>query len=130
MSRIITSLNPEVVVMHDVFDGESVNPHEQQNPIKQHEMCVNGKNDLTSEINLTLSFVSTISAISKKVVITKSNHDDFLDRYIANMDWRKDISNAEAYAKLASVALSGKAKKGLFPYLVEEKFPDVKCQIS
>ena len=127
MSRIITSFKPIFVVMHDVFDGESINPHEQQNPIKQHERCISGKSDLASEIDTTLSFVSAISAISRNVIITKSNHDDFLDRYIANMDWRKDIANAEIYAKLASVALSGKAKKGLFPYLVKEKFPYVKC---
>lgn len=127
MSQIISEFNPPVVVMHDVFDGESVNPHEQNNPVCQYEKCINGKNDLASEIELTMSFLSTISSLVPRVVTTKSNHDDFLDRYIANMDWRKDIQNAETYAKLASVALSGNAKKGLFPYLVEERFDSVKC---
>lgn len=127
MKRVISELKPDVVVMHDVFDGESVNPHESNNPIKRHDIYKSYRNRLSDELSRSVRFISNIANMVRLVVITRSNHDDFLDRYISDVDWRKDIANAETYTELASVLLSGKAKKGLFPYIVESKLKSVRC---
>jgi len=62
----------------------------------------------------------------KNVVIVRSNHDDFIDRWLKDVDWRKTTTfrNSLEYMEYASAILSGKAKQGIVPYLINQKFPD------
>lgn len=125
--RTIEFFRPQLVVLHDVFDGESINPHEQNNAVRQHDRNVTNKDDLAKEIKLSLGVVTTIASMVPNVALVRSNHDDFLDRYINSTDWRKDIKNAAKYAELSAISLSGKANKGLFPHLVEQETKNVLC---
>lgn len=112
-SRIVT-LKPDKVVLHDVFDGESINPHDEKDPIKRVKRHLNGKGNLGNELDDALYFLVGIKELCEDVLLVPSNHDRFLDRYIANMDWRKDIENAVKYAELLPIALK---EDGVFSYL-------------
>lgn len=113
----IRKLKPELVVLHDVLDCESVNPHEEKNPILKAKRYASGKGDLAAEIDQALLFLKKIRKLCRNVVIVRSNHDDMLDRYLINTDWRKDLPNAEKYAEFLQIAL----KHGsVFPYLAKK----------
>lgn len=117
---------PNNIVLHDIFDGVSINPHEKDNPINRIKLHKQGKLNLESEINLMMAHLTDINNTFNKVHIVKSNHDVFLDRYINSQDWRKDIMNGEIYLQLATKAIY--AENGLIPYLIEEKFgQEINC---
>lgn len=118
--------SPEVIVLHDVFDGESINPHEVLNPIELHRKFTLGKHILADEIDEAISVIDHINKLAPLTVIVNSNHDRFLDRYISTTNWKLDIANAITYAGLALKVLCGDAPKGIFAKIVEERIPDVK----
>jgi hypothetical protein len=59
------------------------------------------------------------------VVIVRSNHDDFLDRWLKNTDWRKasTLKNSIEYMEYSSLLLKGLAPNGVIPYLINDRFP-------
>lgn len=116
-NRIIT-VNPKMVVLHDVMDAESINPHEEKNAVLKVKRFESGRNSLANEIDDTLDFLAELKLLCDNIVVVASNHDNMLDRYIINMDWRKDIPNASKYAELLPIAL--REDCGVFPYLVRQ----------
>ena len=127
MISTMTRFKPEVIVIHDVFDAESINPHEANDPILKHKKMMQGRHLLGAEIDRAICIMGVIKFFTKQLVVVNSNHDRFLDRYIAGGDWKKDLPNAITYAGLTLKALCGEANKGLFSKIVEERLPDVKC---
>lgn len=109
---------PGVIVLHDVFDGESCNPHTEKNPIEKVKRYRNGIYSVEDEIRETLQFLREVVKWAPEVVLVSSNHDTMLDRYIASMDWRKDINNAVQYAELLQIAL--REDVGVFAYLASQ----------
>lgn len=124
--KTIDTFKPPVVVLHDVFDGESVNPHMAKNAFEQYKRNQNGKGDLDKELTYTLDFVKELKEKTKQLVIVNSNHDNFLDRYVIYNEWQKDLGNAKKYLQLALTLISGDAPNGLFAYLAS-KIKGVKC---
>lgn len=122
MVNLIDKYNPETIVLHDVFDGDSVNPHKMNDPIKAYK---NIGINLNSEIEDALNFIAMLRVFNTKIVVVASNHDAFLDRYIASMDWKKDVVNAKTYASLAIRALESVNDKSLIANIINEHFPDV-----
>lgn len=138
----VASLNPEILpetlsfiekmnvpleVHHDLLDGTSVNNHIINNPIEQYKRMIEQKDDVAIEIDNVLNFLEQRPE-TKKLVI-QSNHNDRLDRWVINQDWKKDIKNSLTYLKYTTAALEGKAPKGILAYLIEDKFKteDVIC---
>jgi len=113
LERIESTQTP-LVVLHDVFDGESINPHSEKDAVNRYQRHTAGHDLLEEEIADTLVFIKELCERAN-VVIVYSNHDAFLDRYIANMDWKRDINNAGMYAKLLPIALEEEG--GVFAYL-------------
>ena len=67
----------------------------------------------------------------KNVVIVRSNHDDFLDRWLKNEDWKKQPSykNSRLYMEYSGILLDQygndpKNVQGIIPYLINEAFPN------
>ena len=125
-SEVYNTIIPDHVVLHDLFNGHSVNHHEAKNGVLKYEAIKRKRHLLKAEIdemNGYLHFI-TQDAPRSKIVVVKSNHDDFLDRYIVDQDWKKDVVNSEIFAVCLGITLSGKAPKGLIPYFIEEVFGD------
>jgi hypothetical protein len=59
------------------------------------------------------------------VTIVRSNHDDFLDRWLKSTDWRKatTLKNSLEYMEFSTLLLKGLAPNGIIPYLIKQKFP-------
>jgi len=78
-----------------------------KDPFIQYEKEIFGTNDLQKEIDYMLSRLSEFNKY-KKVVIARSNHDDFIDRWLKSGDWKKQSTakNSEVYMRLSAMLLA------------------------
>lgn len=83
--QLISELEPEVIALHDAFDGESVNHHEEKNPFAKF-----GRNfeDLEHELDTNAEVLNSYSKLCKELVLVNSNHNDFIFRWLQRADWR------------------------------------------
>ena len=124
--ELFEMLKPENVILHDVFDGLSINHHESKDPFIQFQREVEGTNSLKKEIEGMLEGLKKFSKYN--VSIVRSNHDDFLDRWLKNTDWRKanTLKNSIEYMEYSALLLKGDAPNGVIPYLINQKYPEFK----
>lgn len=115
-------VNPGELIIHDLFDGDSVNHHEEKDPIKKFYRYQEGRHLLRTELQAMNKFVTSI--LKYNPVYVHSNHCDFLDRWIKSMDWKRDLPNSPEYMLYASILLRGEAPKGLIAHILEKSFGD------
>ena len=122
--KLLDKLKPDYTIIHDIFDGESVNPHEVKNPFKQYKKEKEGKNILKKEVDTMIEWLSTWQKYN--LAIVRSNHDDFLDRWLIDTDWKKNIKNSMEYMEYAKVLLNDEAPDGIIPYIINKNFKNIK----
>jgi hypothetical protein len=127
--KLTSKLSPTHVVLHDVFDGDSISHHQMKDPFVQYGKEVQGTNDLGKEIDNMMGVLDNFIHF-ENVVIVRSNHDDFVDRWLKNEDWKKQptFKNAPLYMELSARLLKqyGKGNEhviGVIPELIKERFP-------
>lgn len=127
--ELMNKLKPEHVILHDVFDGNSISHHEMKDPFMQYAKEIEGTNSVEQEINAMLNGLESFKKF-KNVVIVRSNHDDFLDRWLKNEDWKKQPTskNSLVYMEYSAILLKQYASdrykvKGVVPELINKKFP-------
>lgn len=130
--KMLDKIKPEHVVLHDVFDGSSISHHEMNDPFIQYSKELTGRNDLGSEIDNMLNGLKSFEKF-KNVVIVRSNHDDFLDRWLKNQDWKKQptLKNSRLYMKFSDILLEQYEKNpnkvvGVIPALIKQRYPKYK----
>jgi hypothetical protein len=122
-------LKPKHVILHDVFDGDSISHHQMKDPFVQYGKEMQGTNDLGKEIDVMMEQLNRFTKFDN-VVIVRSNHDDFVDRWLKNEDWKKQptFKNAPLYMDLSARLLRQYANgfenvKGVIPELINDRFP-------
>ena len=127
--ELLKSLVPNHLICHDVFDGSSISHHEMNDPFAQYGKEINGSNDLGKEIDVMMNGLEAFENF-KNVVIVRSNHDDFLDRWLkGNRDWKQQptFKNAPLYMEFSGMLLKQYASgnvKGVIPELINKRFPN------
>ena len=123
---LMAKVHPEHVILHDVFDGVSINHHELKDPFAQYRKEVDGTNSLKNEIDTMLTGLEEFQDYN--VVIVRSNHDDFIDRWLKDTDWRKTVTpkNSLEYMQFSAAILNNEAPNGIIPFLINKKFPNFK----
>jgi len=121
---LMDRLKPKNTIIHDLFDGYAISHHHEKDPILKYHKEVDGTNSLKGEIEVMLEWLKEMRKYN--LVIVRSNHDDFIDRWIGSGDWKKDIKNSVEYMDYAKVLLNREAPKGLIPYIIDNNFNDVK----
>jgi hypothetical protein len=118
-TELINQLGIQEVVFHDMFNGCSINPHEENDIVLRSERAEKGLNSLRNELRLTSEEFDRIMGIKsvKKGIVVKSNHDDMLDRWLKKGAFAKDPVNFKIGVDLAS-ALTG-TKKDYFKESLE-----------
>lgn len=119
--EIAEALNVKKLVIHDIFNGHSISHHEKKDGFALLRRELDGSNSLKREIKQMKDW---LKGKDYEFVVVRSNHDDFLDRWLMNEDWRKNNNRFE-YLKYANIIAEGKAPKGIIPYILEKKFPNV-----
>jgi hypothetical protein len=130
--KMLNKITPKHVVLHDVFDGNSISHHEMKDPFIQYGKEIAGTNDLNKEIELMMDGLDQFSDF-ENVVIVRSNHDDFLDRWLKNEDWKKQptFKNSRLYMQLSDMLLEQYGTdpsrvSGVIPALIKKRFPKFK----
>lgn len=113
-TEIINELGIQEVVFHDMFNGASINHHEEHDIMNRAERIRKGLNSLETELTITSEQFDRILGLKsvKKGVVVKSNHDDFIDRYIRPYKFAKDPINAEFGTILAAEIIKA-SKQGI-----------------
>jgi hypothetical protein len=115
-------LRPEKVVLHDVFNGHSVSHWDRKNPVLMYHKLIEGKASLKVELKEMLRYLAYMEQemSGADLYVVRSNHDEWLDRYVASTEWKHDLTNAAEFANLLSVSL--KKQVQLIPHLITEEF--------
>jgi transposase len=123
---IVLKMNPEKSVLHDVFDGATINVHESKDMFLQRLKITQGKHLLENEVKECLDLIEDIKGCCGEVWISESNHDNFLTRHIDNENWKKDLHNSPAYLKYALISQTVDLRDygNILGYLIYERFGD------
>jgi LmbE family N-acetylglucosaminyl deacetylase len=107
--EIIDKLQVDEVFFHDLFNGKSINHHEEHNIVLRARHAAQGLLSLESELAVTGKQVDRILSHKsvKKGIVVKSNHDDFLDRWLNEGKFKYDPLNFKAGCLLAGLAVDG-----------------------
>ena len=122
--NFIEQTNPEYIIVHDVAEMESILHWDEKDPFKLMKKEEEGLDDLREEIEEIKEWIANHKHYGK-MVFARSNHDDMLDRWLKNTDWRK-AKNKKMYLELASILSNEPVaqNKGVLPFLLEEEFGD------
>jgi hypothetical protein len=129
--NFMDKLKPENVILHDIFDGYSISHHEMKDPFAQYSKEIHNKNNLGKEIDEMLDGLKPFEKYDN-VIVVRSNHDDFIDRWLKNGDWKQQPTpkNSLLYmdysGRLLKQYSSGDDIKGIIPELVNERYPKFK----
>jgi hypothetical protein len=92
------------VVLHDVIDNYSVNHHIKKNPFEKYKRCFTYGDYIGNELSEAAFIVRQFADIETvdKVYIVKSNHDEWLEKWLVETDWKtEDPSNYSTYLELS-----------------------------
>ena len=126
-NNFFPKLQPKKVFIHDIIDSESISHHNLKDPFIQHELELEGRNDLAREIDEMIEWLKPLESYDTYIV--RSNHDEHIDRFLNETDWRKmgTFKNAIPYMEYSLAKLNGKAKNGVVPYIINQHYPKMKC---
>jgi hypothetical protein len=107
--EMLKFFKPTHVVLHDAFDGVSVNHHEESNEIMKAVRFMTGAKSLEQEIVGLKDDLDWFAAMVEQVVVVKSNHDLFLaGHYLKHAKYAKDPQNHYFSLDLAKAMMEGK----------------------
>jgi len=103
--NILRYTQPERLFLEDFVDGFTVNHHEKDDVVKQAQ-----RHSFPAELTtlhgeafvarMELGQIKDAAPSDCEIVVTDSNHNDFIDRYIRRGKWLTDSQNAILAAKL------------------------------
>lgn len=100
----IRTLRPKRIIIHDVFNGHSISHHEAKNMLSAARNYVDGKLDLKREIEDVVTFINSLLSLDPKleVAIIRSNHDDWIHRWLNTGEFMKETHNRAIGIQLAA----------------------------
>jgi hypothetical protein len=127
LNHLFMELKPKNVFLHDIMDSGSISHHNLKDPFLQHKLELSGENDLGEEIGEMIEWLKPFDEF--KTYIVKSNHDEHLDKFLNETDWRnmQTIKNAIPYMEYSLAKLNGEAENGVVPYIINKHYPKMIC---
>ncbi len=117
---IYSTIRPQAILVHDVFDGRTVNPHEALNRLTAAVRAHRGQNKLADELKYTGQWLNALPKDTRRMVV-RSNHDEFLMRWLQKGEKGVESHNVRLYHELCA-AMIGEAEahpNGKFPIPLE-----------
>jgi hypothetical protein len=108
--EMLKELKVNRIVIHDLFDGDSVNHHEENNLISQAIKAKVGRLSLEEEIKVTSAIADRLLNMDhiKTAVIPDANHNNFIHRWLQRGRFQKEPHNFALGCKLAALYVEGK----------------------
>tara|TARA_R110000744_G_scaffold19900_8_gene52334 strand:+ start:1449 stop:3020 length:1572 start_codon:yes stop_codon:yes gene_type:complete len=123
--EFIGKTKPKFIVAHDISEMESILHWDEKDPFRLLQKEELGLDNLQNELDDIMDWIEDHKHYGQ-FVIARSNHDDMLDRWLKATDWRK-ARNKKTYLELSNILATEEVaqKKGVLPYLIEQKFDDI-----
>ena len=111
----LEELQPKRLVLHDVFNGHSVNRHKKANNLSKAELWKNKMHVLEEEVEQCLEQLNSIANKfpDMEILVVESNHDKFLTRYISEEYFLGDGANSIFACKMFITLHENKVKPTL-----------------
>lgn len=108
--KMISELKPKRVVFHDIFNGHSINHHEKGQLLSELRNLRDHRVYLEDEIRAVYKEIWYFAEKYPKInfLIVRSNHDDFLEKYIQKKMFIDDPRNFLFTCKIISRIVSEK----------------------
>ena len=99
---MIDELRPKRVVLHDLFDGSSVNHHERYNNVARAKLWSNNFHIMENEVRECHAFLVKLAEAYPEIemLVVESNHDIRLSKYIGQENFLMDGQNSVFACKL------------------------------
>lgn len=125
---IVDRLRPAAMVFHDVCDFDARNHHDTKDPHRRFALMSAGRACVRTEIRRTADFLRQSARDWSESIVVQSNHDDALERWLKEADFRQDPLNAEFFLE-CSLALhrrlaAGLSGEGVFERTMRHLSPD------
>lgn len=117
LGGMLDVLQPEVLGLHDIFDGRAVNPHERGNALLAAVRNGDSVADEIAQVAEWLQAVMRDRDYIREAIVVRSNHDIFLDRWLAG--GRPEPRDAELFHYLSWQMLRAHRDAGQFPNPLE-----------
>jgi len=91
---MLDSLRPKHQFIHDLIDFRPRNHHDRKNPHRQFQRYVEGMDGVEDELRATAELLHEMRRDWCKTIVVDSNHDNALERWLRETDYRTDARNA------------------------------------
>lgn len=99
---IVERYDPEEILLHDLFDGASVNPHERGKALTSAIKSMLGESNLRGELIAVADWLNALPE-RQRITVVRSNHDDMLTRWLEH--GKPEPENLKMYAGLTYLML-------------------------
>lgn len=99
--EMINKFKPNKVILHDMFNGMSINHHESKDLILRSIRSESGELNLLQELTACVADLNDFTKVVKETIVVKSNHDEFLARYLTECRFKDDPANLKIALRLA-----------------------------
>lgn len=106
--EVVKVAHVDEVILHDLHNGLSTNHHDAHKMVTQARRAATGQLDAKRELGITGSVLNLWTSTVDKVTVTKSNHDEFLERWLDEARFAKDPYNFQVGCKLADAMVDEK----------------------
>lgn len=107
MFSLIKNLNIKKLIAHDIYTARSTNHHENDKKLFLAKRANNNELLIENEIKELSLFLKKALTQTKDVIIVRSNHDEFLDRYLESGEYVNHPFNHRIALKLAMHVIDG-----------------------
>lgn len=93
--EMLKELKPKRVVFHDIFNGHSINHHERGDLLAELRLIEDKRVGLKQEATQVFNELKLFAEMFPKIefFVVRSNHDDFLEKYICGKKFIDDPHN-------------------------------------
>lgn len=106
-SSIVSVLKPEYLVWHDLLDFYSRNHHHRGDFFVNLAKHQSGYHNVEAELDKTFAYMDEHSPEYCKNIVVRSNHDEALDRWLKEADFKEDPENAKFYLETMLAMVTG-----------------------
>jgi hypothetical protein len=107
--ELIDVVRPSKLFVHDGFNGLSINHHERHRQIRRAQLAKKGLLNLEAELTWLAKDLDMMASWKyiKEIIMVKSNHDVFLDRWLDDGEYVDDPQNYSIGVDLAKAMKDG-----------------------
>lgn len=105
VTQVAATVRPLRLILHDLFNGSSLNPHHAKRTIDK--ALARAHLSLAQEAQLVAQWLLANITLAPELIVVKSNHDEFLERYLQACDFRHDPANYRLGLYLATCLHDG-----------------------